>query len=176
MAKAAADVAQITGQDVKSALLQLSKALEEIQPVEDTDLSRSGTVFTEQQKEQIKALQESGRLIEAQNLVLREIEKQYGGAAEADALVQQGMQALLIRWEKALETSETLANAVRPAVIGTLGAFTNLFNVLSKIPAPASQLAIEIGLVTGGVNLLLQKQCKRFWGQNWLLLLARRLL
>ena len=80
--KAAADLATITGQDLNSAMTQLSKALED--PARRvTDLARSGTVFTEQQKEQIKTLQESGRLFEAQNLILAEIEKQYGGAAEA---------------------------------------------------------------------------------------------
>ena len=82
VSKAAADLATITGQDLKSAQIQLAKALED--PAKRvTDLARSGTVFTDQQKEQIKVLQESGRLFEAQNLILKEIEKQYGGAAEA---------------------------------------------------------------------------------------------
>ena len=80
--KAASDLATVTGQDLKSAQIQLAKALED--PAKRvTDLARSGTVFTDQQKEQIKVLQESGRLYEAQNLILKEIEKQYGGAAEA---------------------------------------------------------------------------------------------
>ena len=82
VSKAAADLATITGQDLKSAQIQLAKALED--PAKRvTDLARSGTVFTDQQKEQIKVLQESGQLFEAQNLILQEIEKQYGGAAEA---------------------------------------------------------------------------------------------
>ena len=80
--KAASDLATVTGQDLKSAQIQLAKALED--PAKRvTDLARSGTVFTEQQKEQIRVLQESGRLFEAQSLILKEIEKQYGGAAEA---------------------------------------------------------------------------------------------
>ena len=82
VATAAADLAQTTGQDLNSALLQLSKALED--PARRvTDLSRSGTVFTEQQKEQIRVLQESGDILGAQAIILGEIEKQYGGAAEA---------------------------------------------------------------------------------------------
>ncbi|ADD94719.1 hypothetical protein [uncultured phage MedDCM-OCT-S09-C28] len=80
--KAASDLATVTGTDLKSAQIQLAKALED--PAKRvTDLARSGTVFTDQQKEQIKVLQESGRLFEAQDLILQEIEKQYGGAAEA---------------------------------------------------------------------------------------------
>ena len=82
VAMAAADLAQVTGQDAKSAAMQLAKALEDPSK-RVTDLARSGTVFTEQQKAQIKALQESGDLLGAQDLVLKEIEKQYGGAAEA---------------------------------------------------------------------------------------------
>ena len=62
--------------------MQLAKALEDPSK-RVTDLARSGTVFTDQQKAQIKALQESGDLLGAQNLVLQEIEKQYGGAAVA---------------------------------------------------------------------------------------------
>ena len=82
VATAAADLAQTTGQDLNTALLQLSKALED--PARRvTDLSRSGTVFTEQQKEQIRVLQESGNMLGAQSLILQEIEKQYGGAALA---------------------------------------------------------------------------------------------
>jgi len=82
VSKAAADLATVTGQDLKSAQIQLAKALED--PAKRvTDLARSGTVFTDQQKEQIEVLQESGRLFEAQSLILSEIEKQYGSAAEA---------------------------------------------------------------------------------------------
>ena len=65
VATAAADLAQTTGQDLNSALMQLSKALED--PARRvTDLARSGTVFTEQQKEQIRVLQESGNMLGAQ--------------------------------------------------------------------------------------------------------------
>ena len=54
-----------------------------IQPDGSQTWLEAARFFTEQQKEQIKTLQESGRLFEAQNLILQEIEKQYGGAAEA---------------------------------------------------------------------------------------------
>ena len=80
--KAAADMAQVIGTRPKEAALQLAKALED--PAKQvTALARSGTVFTEQQKEQIKALQQSGDLLGAQEIILKEIESQYGGAAAA---------------------------------------------------------------------------------------------
>ena len=48
-------------------------------------LSRSGIQFSQDQKEVIKSLTESGRLAEAQTIILDELEKQYGGSAEAAA-------------------------------------------------------------------------------------------
>jgi hypothetical protein len=78
----AGDVAQVVGTDVTSATTQLAKALQE--PTTGlTALSRSGIQFSEQQKTLIKSLVESGNQLEAQNLILSEIEKQYGGAAIA---------------------------------------------------------------------------------------------
>ena len=149
VAKAAADVAQITGQDVKSALLQLSKALED--PARRvTDLSRSGTVFTEQQKEQIKALQESGRLIEAQNLVLSEIEKQYGGAAEAAGSAGYAG-AVDSLGESFRDFQERLAQGVEPAVTTALKSLTDIFDVISKIPQPIGKAALGIGALTAAV-------------------------
>ena len=149
VAKAAADVAQITGQDVKSALLQLSKALED--PARRvTDLSRSGTVFTEQQKEQIKALQESGRLLEAQNLVLREIEKQYGGAAEAAGSAGYAG-AVDSLGESFRDFQERLATGVQPAVTEALGSLTDLFDVVSSIPKPVGMAALGVGVLTAAV-------------------------
>jgi hypothetical protein len=44
-------------------------------------LNRVGIQVTEQQREQIKVLQESGDLFGAQNIVLQELESQFGGAA-----------------------------------------------------------------------------------------------
>lgn len=82
VATAAADVAQVTNQDVNQSLLQLAKALED--PEKGlTALARSGTQFTEQQKQQVKALVASGDKLGAQNFILKELERQYGGAAVA---------------------------------------------------------------------------------------------
>lgn len=78
----AGDVAQVMNQDVNSAVTQLAKALNA--PTQNLSaLSRSGIQFTEQQKEQIKALESSGKLQAAQGLILAELERQYQGAAAA---------------------------------------------------------------------------------------------
>lgn len=81
---AALDLATLLGGDLQSASLQLGKALQD--PVRGlTALRKSGVSFTEEQKEQIKVLQESGRLEEAQAIILSEVNRQYGGQAEAAA-------------------------------------------------------------------------------------------
>jgi hypothetical protein len=83
--KAAFDMAAVLKTDARGSAVQLGKALEN--PIKGvTALARAGTTFTEQQREQIKVLVESGKLLEAQDLILTEVESQYGGAAEAAAL------------------------------------------------------------------------------------------
>ena len=149
VASAAADVAQITKQDVNSSLLQLAKALQD--PVRGlTALSRSGTTFTEQQKEQIKALVESGQQLKAQDLILREIEKQYGNAAKAagDAGYAGAVDSL---GESFRDFQERLAKGVEPAVTTALKSLTDVFDVISKIPEPVGKAALGIGALTAAV-------------------------
>jgi hypothetical protein len=80
----ALDLATRLDGDLKSASIQLGKALND--PIANLSaLSRSGIQFSEDQKQVIKSLTESGRLAEAQTVILDELEKQYGGSAEAAA-------------------------------------------------------------------------------------------
>ena len=70
--------------DLKSASIQLGKALND--PVANLSaLSRAGIQFSAEQKETIKSLADTNRLAEAQNIILQELETQFGGAAEAAA-------------------------------------------------------------------------------------------
>ena len=80
--KAALDLATRLDGDLKSASIQLGKALND--PVTNLSaLSRSGIQFSEDQKSVIKELAETNRLAEAQDIILEELNKQYGGSAEA---------------------------------------------------------------------------------------------
>jgi len=88
--KVALDLATVLDGDLKSASIQLGKALND--PVANLSaLSRSGIQFSASQKEIIKNLAETGRLAEAQRVILTEIERQYGGQAEAAAKVGSGV-------------------------------------------------------------------------------------
>ena len=81
---AALDLSTVMGTDASGAAMQLAKALDN--PLKGvTALQRSGVSFTAQQKEQIKTLVESGKTLEAQKIILKEVESQVGGAAAASA-------------------------------------------------------------------------------------------
>jgi hypothetical protein len=100
----AGDVAEVLGQNVTSATIQLSKALEN--PKQGISaLTEVGVTFTNAEKEKIKALQESGDLLGAQIEVLKVLEGQFGGAGRAAAEGYIGaIDTLNQRWEELLET------------------------------------------------------------------------
>ena len=76
------DMAQVMGGDLRGAANQLGKALDT--PIEGMSaLSRSGFVFTEQQKELVKQFVESGDLLSAQKIILGEVQDAFSGAATA---------------------------------------------------------------------------------------------
>jgi hypothetical protein len=81
---AAVDMAAAGFGEAESNAVQLGKALND--PIKGiTALTRSGITFTEEQKELIKSLVESGNTLEAQDMILQAIETQVGGTAEATA-------------------------------------------------------------------------------------------
>jgi hypothetical protein len=80
--QAAIDLSTRLGGDLKSASIQLGKALND--PVANLSaLSRSGIQFSKEQKAVIKSLADSNRLADAQTIILDELARQYGGAGEA---------------------------------------------------------------------------------------------
>ena len=82
--KAALDLASAGFGTAEGNAVQLGKALQD--PVKGlASLAKAGVTFTEQEKENIKALVESGKQLEAQELILKAIENQVGGTAEASA-------------------------------------------------------------------------------------------
>lgn len=80
--QAAADMATALGTDMAGQSIALGKALND--PTQGiTALTRVGVSFTEEQKNSIKAMQESGDMMGAQTLILAELERQFGGSAAA---------------------------------------------------------------------------------------------
>lgn len=78
------DMSTALGQDTKASAIQLGKALQD--PIDGvTALKRVGVNFTDEQREQIKVMVESGKTIEAQKFILKELSTEFGGSAAAAA-------------------------------------------------------------------------------------------
>lgn len=78
--QAALDLSAVLGTDLNANVTLLGKALQD--PEKGLSrLTRAGVEFTDQQKEQIKTLQESGDVLGAQNVILAEVQKEFGGQA-----------------------------------------------------------------------------------------------
>lgn len=83
------DMSSVLGTDLKSAAIQVGKALND--PITGiTALRRVGISFTEEQKRTIQGFMELGDIASAQRVILEELKNQFGGTAEAmvDPVIQ----------------------------------------------------------------------------------------
>lgn len=121
--QAAADLSAAGFGDLSGTSKQLGKALND--PVKGiTALGRAGVTFTDQQKKQIKTYVKSGRTLEAQKMILKEVESQVGGAAESQATAG----------DKLGVSFKNLQEQVGTALLPT---FDKLANFLVKTGIPA---------------------------------------
>lgn len=121
------DISQALGQDLKSSTIQVGKALND--PINGiTALSRVGVSFTEQQKEQIKTLQEAGDIAGAQAIILGELNKEFGGSAAAAVDTYAGQMKVLS--EQFNNVKQSVGEALLP-ILQQLG----LFAVQYVVPA-----------------------------------------
>jgi len=111
--KASLDLAQAFKMDLNSATRLVARALDD--PVEGLSrLSRAGVKFTEQEKEKIKTLVASGRTLDAQNIILRRLERRVGGSAQNATRGFRGQVKLLNDRVKDLQA--TFAGPLLPAI------------------------------------------------------------
>lgn len=110
---AALDMSEAMDQDLQSSIVQIGKALND--PIAGiTALTRVGVTFTEEQKEVIKTLVETGDVAGAQAIILAELNSEFGGSAQASMEGYRGTQLRLKdTWE---ELQMTLATALLPAL------------------------------------------------------------
>jgi len=107
------------GSDVKGTTVQIGKALQD--PIHGiTALKRVGVNFSESQKEVIKSLVDTGQTAKAQALILKELNVEFGGSAEAAAAADP-----LFKYNKAMgsmkmamgEAAITLQQVLAPALM-----------------------------------------------------------
>jgi phage-related protein len=132
--KTMVDMSVALGQDAKTSALQLGKALND--PIKGvTALQRVGVSFTKAQKEQIKTLEESGHHIEAQKLILHELNKEFGGSAEAAGKTLPGQMKIL------RENFNNLAGSIVGALVPALSMVASFF---TKHPDLAKAVTIGV--------------------------------
>jgi hypothetical protein len=88
------DMATALGEDTKSAAIQLGKALQD--PILGvTALRRVGVNFSDAQRDVIKSLVDTGQQAQAQALIMKELQTEFGGSAEAAGKTFAGQLAIL---------------------------------------------------------------------------------
>lgn len=107
--QAAVDLSAAGFGDVNSASKMLGKALND--PLKGlTALGKAGVTFTADQKKQIETLVETGNVLGAQKIILKEVESQVGGAAAASADPMEKLGVIIGN------VKETIGTAFLPAV------------------------------------------------------------
>lgn len=142
---AAMDLATVVDTDLRSNTIQLGKALND--PIKGvTALSRAGVMFSDEQKETIETLQQSGDLLGAQNIILTELEAQYGGAAKAASEAGLGgFQRLSNAFQDLLEPMGRaiidLGDTFLPILNLLPGYIQDAFGIIQRVFAPVIESA-----------------------------------
>jgi hypothetical protein len=157
--KAALDLATRLGGDLQGATIQLGKALND--PVANLSaLSRAGIQFSEAQKDLIDSLAETNRLAEAQDIILLELEKQFGGAAEAAASLGLGpLKQLQNQFGDLLEEfGKIIAEGIKPLIDNAkklITFFQELPEGVKKVIVVISAFAAALGPLLFGIGSLI---------------------
>lgn len=149
--KAVADLSTRLGGDTQTAALQLGKALQD--PVRGmSGLRRVGVSFTEAQREQVKALVESGDAMGAQKVILAELTTEFGGSAEAAGKTFPGQ--LQIAKGELENVSGSLLQGLLPALTALL---SGINDIIPKLAEWGGTLADKVGPSVSGVVEIFQK-------------------
>lgn len=143
------DMSQALGQDLKSSAIQLGKALND--PIQGiTALSRVGVSFTDKQKDLIQSLVDSGKTMEAQKIILKELNVEFGGSAAAAAGTFAGkIEQLKNAFDDFKETiGVTIITALTPLITMLLDFGGTVDMLKEKILGWLSLLDEQTGIVT----------------------------
>ena len=135
--KAALDLAAAGFGSAETNAVQLGKALQD--PIKGiTALTRSGVTFTQEERNKIKVLVESGKVLEAQNMILGAIETQVGGTAEATAKASDRMKLAF----------ENISEAVGAALLPVFNEFADeIQKVTPELADALAPAAAEIAKI-----------------------------
>lgn len=151
--QAVVDYSARTGREMLSASLMFGRALND--PILGlTAMTRVGIQFSESQQQMIRDMVASGDIIGAQTVLLEELERQYGGSAQAARDAAPGSDTV-DAWRQFKELLGEVILRVLPSLTDKLTALLGAFNQLS--PGMQSTIVISLGVAAalGPVLLLI---------------------
>lgn len=157
MLRATVDISARTGKDLDPVMRQLGRALDD--PARGmTALSRIGVRFTEETRERVRELAAEGRTLEAQKLILAEVEKRYEGAGRAAGQTMRG------QLERAKRSFEDISQQLTAEL---LPVFTDLLRAVQR-NMPAIRSAIErVSDVVRDVVKFVRAVIDEDWDEAW---------
>ena len=127
------DMATVMGMDLKSAVQTVGKALDN--PIKGLDsLTRQGFIFSEEEKERLKTLVETGNQLEAQKIILEELSTTYGNAA------REGRSGFSKLNDSLNSLKETVGGKIMPVVEGFANIITKVVNKINESLEKTGQL------------------------------------
>lgn len=143
--QAVLDTSTALGKDLTGTAIQVGKALQN-PTIGLTALRRSGVTFTLEQVEVIKALDATGHSAEAQALIIKELNREFGGSAAAATKTFAGQMAQLGNdfndvQEKIGGLIAQLLEALLPAIKAGVAGFGKLVEVI----VPLVPLLVKLG-------------------------------
>jgi len=145
--KTVLDMSQALGQDLKSSSIQLGKALND--PIAGiTALSRVGVTFTDSQKDMIKRMTEAGDVMGAQKMILAELNREFGGSAEAAGNTFTG------QWEifknSLGDIAEEIGGRVLPLITPLISNVKDL--AIAALPQVSAALDVVVPAIRDGLG------------------------
>lgn len=116
-----------------------------------TRLRRQGISFTEEQKKQIKNLVAQGHLMQAQQIILREVKSETGGQAQAYAQTDAGKQELAKKqWDEVYVRVGNIVNRIKADMIPLIGKIADVFMKVLDWLSKNRDMILNIIRVVGG--------------------------
>ena len=146
--KLALDLSATLGTDLQSSAIQLGKALND--PITGMSmLSRSGITFSQTTKDIVKEMVSANNLLGAQDLILSEIEAQYGGLAET--LADSAGGAVIQFGNQLGDLKESFGEVLSEALLPFIEKLSELVGWVQSWPGPAKKIVVILGAITAGL-------------------------
>src|SRR6266568_3237512 len=150
--KTVLDMSQALGQDTKNSAIQLGKALND--PIAGvTALQRVGVTFSQTQKDQIKSFMDTNNIAGAQGIILKELQKEFGGSAVAAGKTFGGQLAIL--QQNLDDVKQSIGDALMPILTQLLGHIMPLITAFGSWVASGHAVSDMIAAFNANAHILI---------------------